>query len=115
MVAVDHWLAQSDATVARRIFRAMSKPFFIPPAKSKPPRAGEAIDVAARYLVYKLYGATNGQLGAWHELPGLGEAKATVARAVERGWVVIRQEDGKMQIASLTDEGRRLARKGLRG
>jgi hypothetical protein len=95
----------------------MSRPFFIAPSNTKRPKAGEAIDVAGRYLVYKLYEATNGQPGAWHELRGLGEARATVARAVERGWMVVRQEDGgrvKVQSASLTDEGRRLARKGHR-
>jgi len=96
----------------------MSKPFFIPNANSKPVRNAEAIDVAARYLAYKLYEATNGQLGAWHVLREIGETKATVARAVERGWVLVRQDDGhkvKLQSASLTDEGRRLARKGVRG
>jgi hypothetical protein len=94
----------------------MSKRFFI--ANSKPLRSAEAIDVAARHLVYKLYEATNGQLGAWHVLREIGETKATVVRAVERGWVLVRQDDGhgvKVRSASLTDEGRRLARKGLRG
>lgn len=96
----------------------MSKPFFIANAKSKPTRTGEAIDVAARHLVYKLYEATNGQPGAWQALGEIGERPATVARAVERGWMIVRQVIGgraNVQSASLTDEGRRLARKGLRG
>ena len=43
-----------------------------------------------------------------------------VARAVERGWVVVTERDGggrvsKKKSAALTDEGRRVARKGLRG
>lgn len=96
----------------------MSKPFFIPSAKSKPPRTGEAQDVAARYLVYKLYDASSGgTASAWQSVRLLGEAAATVSRAVERGWVVIR-DDGKRRAkelwAALTDEGRAVARKGLR-
>jgi hypothetical protein len=63
----------------------MSKPFFIPNANSKPLRNAEAIDVAARYLAYKLYEATDRQPEAWHVLREIGETKATVARAVERG------------------------------
>jgi hypothetical protein len=95
-----------------------TKPFFIADAKSKPSRTGQAIDVAARYFTYKLYEATNGRTGVWHVLRDIGEAKATVGRAVERGWVLVSADDGrkvKLQSASLTDEGRRLARKGLRG
>ena len=54
---------------------------------------------------------------SWQPLKTLGETAATVARAVERGWVVLRDEgQGKTkdQYAALTDEGRMLARKALR-
>jgi hypothetical protein len=46
-----------------------------------------------------------------------GQGQATVARAVERGWAIVR-EDGKgkskVRSASLTDDGRRMALKSLR-
>ena len=47
-----------------------------------------AIDVAARYFVYKLYEATDGQPMQWATLRGMDESRATVARAIERGWVI---------------------------
>ena len=73
-----------------------------------------AIDVAARYFVYKLYEATDGQPMQWQLLHGMGESAATISRAVERGWVVLQDVKGKPldRKAALTDEGRRLARKG---
>lgn len=48
------------------------------------------------------------------------ERPVTVARAVERGWLVVREDEGggkvkALQSAALTDEGRLVARKGLRG
>ena len=95
----------------------------IPSAKSSPARTGEAADVAARHFVYKLYDAARGASTAssWQSVRLLGEAAATVSRAVERGWVVIR-DDGKGKAkakakelwAALTEEGRAVARKGLR-
>ena len=92
-------------------------PFFTPTTKTKPRRSGEAIDVAARYFVYELYDATSGHIGAWRALRGNGQPQATVARAVERGWAIVR-DDGKgkamVRSASLTDEGRRMARRSLR-
>jgi hypothetical protein len=96
------------------------KPYRVaPPRKSKPPRTAEALDVAARYFLYKLYDATNRQPGAWQVLGKMiGESKETVKRAVERGWVAVRDDVvGKVKVRSgmLTDEGRRVARKGLRG
>jgi hypothetical protein len=91
----------------------MSKPFFAPSAKSKPSRPVEAVDIAARHLVYKLYEATDGVLGAWHALGKISERRTTVVRAVERNWVLVR-EDGPARSASLTSEGRLLARKSLR-
>ena len=92
-----------------------NKPFFTPTTKTKPQRTGEAVDVAARYFVYELYDATSGQVGAWNRC-ATREVQATVARAVERGWVIVR-DDGqgktKVRSASLTEEGRRMARKSL--
>ena len=46
-------------------------------------KAGAAIDVAARYFVYKLYEATEGQPGQWRALYGMGESAGTISRAVE--------------------------------
>ena len=92
-------------------------PFFVPTNKTKPRRAGEAVDVAARYFVYELYDATGGHLGAWKVLRDTGQTQATVARAVERGWVIVREDHKgrtKVQRASLTDEGRRMGRRSLR-
>jgi type II secretory pathway component PulK len=73
-----------------------------------------AIDVAARYFVYKLYEATDGQPMQWATLRGMDESRATVARAIERGWVVLQGVGGKPldRKAALTGDGRRLARKG---
>ena len=82
------------------------------------PKTGDAIDVAARYFVYKLFEATDHRPMAWHVLRGIGEPPATIARAVQRGWVVIRPDNtGRLsgQSGCLTDEGRLLALKGLRG
>jgi hypothetical protein len=72
------------------------------------------LKVAARYFVYKLYEATGGTPKQWKELRDLGETPNTVARAVERRWVILDSAGGGLQgrCAALTDEGRRLARKG---
>jgi hypothetical protein len=47
-------------------------------------------------------------------LRGMNESRATIARAVERGWVILEGTSGKpLELkAALTDEGRRLARRG---
>lgn len=90
----------------------MSKTFTIASAGPKARKAADAEDIAARYLVYKLYDATRDQVGTWQALRALGEPKAIVDRAVERGWVTVRQDgEGKAKVysASLTVEGRRLA------
>ena len=101
----------------------MTNRFIIPTAKSKSSRTSEGLDVAARYLVYKLYDASTGTptASSWQPVRALGELAATVGRAVERGWVVTRDEGkGKAKAkakdlwASLTEEGRAMARKGLR-
>jgi hypothetical protein len=89
---------------------------FIPKSKgtSKVVKTREGIDVAARYFVYKVYEATDGQPMQWQLLHGMGESAATISRAVERGWVTLQDVRGKPldRKAALTDEGRRLARKG---
>jgi hypothetical protein len=67
------------------------------------------VDVAARFFVYKLYDATRGNPVSWHPVRAFREAAATVSRAVERGWVVVRDEGNaraKQPYALLTDEGR---------
>jgi hypothetical protein len=90
----------------------MSKPFFVSSSRSKPSRPVEAVDIAARHLVYKVFEATDRVQGAWQVLGEIGERPATVKRAVERGWMITR-ETGKRMSASLTNEGRLLARKAL--
>ncbi len=82
--------------------------------RAKVIKVHEGLDVAARYFVYKLYEATDGQPMQWGVLLGMGKSAATISRAVEHGWVVLQDVRGKPldRRASLTDEGRRLARKG---
>jgi hypothetical protein len=82
--------------------------------KSKVVKAGDGADVAARYFVYKLYEATDGQPMQWQVLLGMGESAATISRAVERGWVILQEVSRKPleRKAALTDDGRRLGRKG---
>jgi hypothetical protein len=91
-----------------------NKPFFTSSTKTKPRRTGEAVDVAARYFVYELYDTTSGHAGEWKALRNNAEVQATVTRAIERGWVMLQGKDGKYpaRSAALTDEGRRLARRG---
>jgi hypothetical protein len=88
----------------------------IPDRKKKPLKPSDALDIAARYLVYKLHVPRQALTDAWHPLSSLGEAPATVTRAVERGWVMLREEQGRTRVryAALTDAGRQVARKGLR-
>ena len=86
--------------------------------KSAPAKTGDAVNVAARFFVYKLYEATDRRRMAWNALRGMGEAPATVARAVERGWAVVELSNSgrvKVQSVCLTDEGRAVARRGSRG
>jgi len=86
-------------------------------AKKATAKTADALDIAARYLVYKLYVPGRALTGAWHPLSTIGEAAATVGRAVERGWVTVRdmgQGKAKERYATLTDEGRQVARKRLR-
>lgn len=96
----------------------MTKPIVLPRAKKPTPRiTAEVLDIAARFFVYKLFDATNGQMARWHPVRMLKEAEATVSRAVERGWVVLRDEVSgkvKQRSAALTEVGRLMARKALR-
>ena len=80
---------------------------------SKATKTSDGIEVAARYFVYKLYEATDGQPMQWQVLLRMGESAATISRAVERGWVILQDLKGKPldRKASLTDDGRRLARR----
>jgi hypothetical protein len=79
----------------------------------KPAKTADTTEIAARYFVYKLFDATAGQPMRWATLRGMNESRATIARAVERGWVILEGTSGKpLELkAALTDEGRRLARK----
>jgi hypothetical protein len=88
--------------------------FNVRTTKARVVKTGDGTDVAARYFVYKLYEATDGQPMHWQILHGMGESAATIAWAVERGWVVLQGVGGKPleRKAALTNEGRRLARKG---
>ena len=92
----------------------VSRTFNIFAPKAPPKATRDALDVAARYFVYKLYDTTGGQPMQWGVLLGMGESAATISRAVERGWVILGGTSGKPleRKAVLTDEGRRLARKG---
>jgi hypothetical protein len=85
--------------------------FIIPTTKSKVIKTRDGTDVAARYLVYKLYEGTDGQPMQWATLQGLGESAATISRAVEHGWVVLQGSKPQERKAALTEEGRRLARR----
>jgi hypothetical protein len=58
-------------------------------------KGGDGVDVAARYLVYKLYEATKGQPMQSQILLGMGESAPTISRAVERGWVVLQDARGE--------------------
>jgi hypothetical protein len=93
-----------------------SRTFNIPKTKGKTKvlKTRDGTDVAARYFVYKLYETTDGQPMQWATLRGMDELRATIARAVERGWVILQAVRGRPleRQAALTDEGRRLARKG---
>jgi hypothetical protein len=69
--------------------------------------------VAARYFVYKIYETTDGQPMQWATLQRMEESRATIARAVEREWVILQPRSGAKGVsgkplernAALTDEG----------
>jgi hypothetical protein len=83
---------------------------------AKPSNTERGQDIAARFFVYKLYDATRGHQLQWHPLKGMGEKVATIVRAVQLGWVTVRNEAGKppTKSAALTDEGLRVGRQGRR-
>ena len=89
-----------------------SRTSYIATTKSKVIKTRDGTDVAARYFVYKIYKSTDGQPNQWGTLRGMDESRVTVARAVERGWVVLQGSKPLERKAALTGEGRRLARRG---
>jgi hypothetical protein len=60
--------------------------------QEQPLKSGEALDVAARYLLYKLYDTQRGNGVLWQTVRALGEAAANVSRAVDLGWAAVRDE-----------------------
>jgi hypothetical protein len=115
-----HWRSRTGRSEVLQLERLeiMARPNFFVKTNSVSPKTGDAVNVAARYFVYKLYEATDRRRMAWHALRGMGEAPTTVARAVERGWAVVQSINSgraKEQCGCLTDEGRALARKGALG
>jgi hypothetical protein len=92
-----------------------SKPFspFASTAKPKVVKTRDALDVAARYFVYKLYTTPRVEIGPNGPLKGIDESQVTIGRAVVLGWAVLQRRPGaslRQSEAALTDEGRRLAR-----
>jgi hypothetical protein len=86
-------------------------------AKKATSKIADPLDIAARYFTYKLYVPDTGLAESWHLVSSLGETAATVGRAVELGWVTLREVGHgrtRERYAALTDEGRQVARKGLR-
>ena len=85
--------------------------------EGKPSRPTEVVDIAARYLVYKIFDAISGTPETWRPLRDIEEKIETLARAVERGWVVVldhrREGQPTVRVVALTDEGRRMARRSL--
>jgi hypothetical protein len=85
--------------------------------EGRPRRPTEAVDIAARYLVYKVFDAISGTPETWRPLLELEEKTETLARAVERGWVVVldhrREGQPTVRVVALTDDGRRMARRNL--
>jgi hypothetical protein len=78
-----------------------------PKPKAKVIKTRDGTDVAARYVVYKLYEATGGPPQRWESLGNLCAVKADaagIAYAVERDWLII---SGGLHSVSLTEAGRR--------
>jgi hypothetical protein len=73
-----------------------SKTFQLFASKAKPNvvRTRDALDVAARYFVYKLYDATRQDRTQWVPVKGIDESQATIERAVELGWAVLQRRRG---------------------
>ena len=85
-----------------------------PNGKPKAAKTLDATEIAARDFVYRLLDASPGQPTRWGTLESMYESRPAIARAVERGWVILWGTSGEpLELkASLTDEGRRLARRG---
>ena len=96
--------------------RMANSTFNIAQPKSTPKAAmiADTTEIAARNVVYKLLDATVGQPMRWATFHRMYESRAAIARAVERGWVILWGTSGKpLELkASLTDEGRRLGAQG---
>jgi hypothetical protein len=75
----------------------------------------DKVDVAARHLVYDLFVAMSGTPEASRLLRDVDEKLETLARAMERGWIKVFGRQRKcgtvVRLVTLTDEGRREARK----
>jgi hypothetical protein len=93
----------------------VSKTFNIFASKAPPKATRDALDVAARYFIYKLYDATRRQPMQWVSLKGIGEASATIARAVELGWVVLQPRGGQHAAGTQGRANRRRAAPGAQG
>jgi hypothetical protein len=98
--------------------RMTLKPPVIPRSrKNQTSKIADPLDIAARYFAYKLYVPGKTMTESRYPVSTLGEAAATVGRAVELGWVTLRdvgQGRTRERYAALTDEGRQVARKALR-
>jgi hypothetical protein len=81
-------------------------------AKPKVVVTRDARYVAAKYFVYKLDDVMRRDETQWVPLKGIDETNATIERAVELGWAVIRGASPRQSEAALTEEGRRRARIG---
>jgi hypothetical protein len=92
----------------------MARSTFNIPKSTKSFKTATALDVAARYFVYKLYDATGGRLTEQRLVREMGETQEAVLRSIERGWVTLHGVESKPRerSAALTEEGRRVARKG---
>ena len=67
------------------------RPPVIPKSAKKPTsKIADPLDIAARYFAYKLYAPGKALADSWQPLSTLGEAAVTVGRAVELGWVTLR-------------------------
>jgi hypothetical protein len=73
-----------------------NRAFNIPRSKdpSKVNKILDAIDIAAKYFVYKLYDATRRDRVQWIPLKGIDKSQATIERAVQRGWAVLQHRTG---------------------
>jgi hypothetical protein len=85
-----------------------------PKGTPKAAKTADTTEIAARNFVYKLFDATAGRPMRWATLRRMYESRAAIARAVERGWVILWGTSGTpLELkAALTDEGRRLAHRG---